>query len=140
MLGIPGMFASGCAHTFPNSVASRTPSQDAAGSGEAQRKSSTGGAAYGTPSQERTPLSPAPWSEPRSVSTRVGAAGTALAAVVPYAMEAAATPTAARLAAMVLAVLEKAIGGLAFGWGGTGFVRVWQNRTKDLGKRARRSR
>src|SRR5687768_819261 len=58
--------------------------------------------------------------------------------MVPNAMEAAVTPAAARLAAMVLAVLGKAIGGLAFGWCGTGFVRVWQNRTKDLRKRARR--
>ena len=43
--------AASCGHTWPSVVKLRSSAQHAAGSGGAQRKRPTGGAAYGRPSQ-----------------------------------------------------------------------------------------
>src|SRR5512146_1280576 len=48
-----------CGATGPNRVASRTPSQEAAGRGAANLRSPTGGLAYGMPRKTATPLAPA---------------------------------------------------------------------------------
>src|SRR5689334_21871093 len=59
----------GCAQCGPNAVAGRTPCHREAGCGGCQRRSPTGGAAYGTPRNELTPADEAPRSSPESTRT-----------------------------------------------------------------------
>src|SRR5262245_22050715 len=58
-----------CIHWRPNSVASRTPSHEAAGCGSFQRRSPTGGAAYGIPLKLR--IRPSALAMPRTVPVAV---------------------------------------------------------------------
>src|SRR5688572_19286063 len=66
---------SGWTHSLSNSSASRTSDQGFGGSGGRQRSSSTGGAAYGMPSQERTPSSATPRRAPSSMVTSTPSGG-----------------------------------------------------------------
>src|SRR5579864_4032950 len=60
-----------CAHSLPNAVACRMDDQGAGGCGDRQRRSPTGGAAYGIPSHSLTPLTAVPQTGPSAVCTFV---------------------------------------------------------------------
>lgn len=65
------MLNSLCGAVGPNEVAGRTPSQGAAGAGGANRRSPTGGAAYGMPLKTSTPSRSVPSTAPWVVRTIV---------------------------------------------------------------------
>src|SRR5215468_885592 len=74
----------GCVQTAPNAVALSVVVQDSAGCGGAQRRSPTGGAAYGMPSHSLTPLNTMPHTAPDDVRTTgvAGSHGTAAVGLV----------------------------------------------------------
>src|SRR6516164_6074218 len=63
----PDFPMSGCVQTEPKEVALSVTVQGSAGSGGAQRRSPTGGAAYGMPSHSFTPLTTMPQTGPLEV-------------------------------------------------------------------------